>query len=116
MYKHTGSRGSGAPGWVLQRITGILLVVVVIGHYFVMHADPASGHTYAAVLERMHHPFWKMFDLTFITIGLWHGLNGTWGIFRDYEMKPAVSLTVYGIIILSGIAFWVLGVNTILSF
>ncbi len=116
MYNHTGSRGSGAPGWVLQRITGVLLFVVVLTHFFVMHANPASGHTYAAVLARMHDPFWKMFDLTFITVGLWHGLNGTWGVFRDYKMKPAVSLTIYGAIILSGIAFWVLGVNTILSF
>jgi succinate dehydrogenase / fumarate reductase membrane anchor subunit len=116
MYVYRSSRGSGAPSWVLQRITGILLFVVVIAHYFIMHSDPASGHTYAAVLARMHNPFWKMFDLTFITVGLWHGLNGTWGIFRDYDMKPWLSLTIYGIIILSGIAFWVLGINTILSF
>lgn len=116
MYKYYGSRGSGAVSWFLQRVTGLLLVVVMIGHYILMHYTPESGHTYDAVLQRLSHPFWKMFDLTFITIGLWHGLNGLWSVFRDFKMKPWISMTLYGIIVLSGIAFWVLGVNTILHF
>jgi len=115
-YKYQGSRNSGAPSWFLQRVTGIILVVVMVSHYILMHYSLDSGHTFAAVMERMKEPFWKMFDLTFITLGLYHGLNGTWNVFRDYKSRPAVSLTLYGIILVAGIAFWVLGVNTILSF
>jgi succinate dehydrogenase hydrophobic anchor subunit len=88
----------------------------MVGHYILMHYDLGSGHTFNAVLERMRQPFWKTFDLTFITLGLYHGLNGTWNVFRDLKTKPAIRLTLYAIILLAGVAFWVLGVNTILSF
>jgi succinate dehydrogenase / fumarate reductase membrane anchor subunit len=115
-YKYEGARTTGATKWYMQRISGIALVVFLIGHYILMHATPDSGHTYQAVLERLRQPLWKIIDLSFITFGLWHGLNGTWNVFRDYQMKPFWSITIYTLIIIIGLAFWFLGVNTVLSF
>jgi succinate dehydrogenase / fumarate reductase, membrane anchor subunit len=115
-FKFAGARGSGAKNWYMQRITGIVLVVVLIGHYILMHATPDSGHTYRAVMERLHQPIWKIIDLSFVTLGLWHGLNGTWSVIRDYEMKPWLTTTLYTIIVIVALAFWFLGLNTILSF
>ena len=115
-FKFEGARNSGAKSWYMQRITGIILVVVLIGHYILMHATPDAGHTYRAVMERLHQPIWKVIDMTFVTIGLWHGLNGLWSVIRDYEMKPWLTTTIYTIIILVALAFWFLGLNTILSF
>lgn len=116
IYKFYGSQTSGAKSWFMQRITGILLVVMLIGHYILMHANPESGHTYKAVMERLHQPIWKIIDLSFVTLGLWHGLNGTWNVIRDFQMKPKWSITIYTIIVIIAIAFWFLGLNTILSF
>jgi succinate dehydrogenase / fumarate reductase membrane anchor subunit len=76
-YKYIGSRSSGANKWFLQRITGIALVILLIGHVLLMHITPESGHTYQAVIARLQNPFWKALDMSFLTIGLWHGLNGT---------------------------------------
>ncbi len=115
-YKFFGSRNSGAKNWYMQRISGIILVIVLIGHYVLMHATPDAGHTYKAVLERMHSPFWKGIDLTFVTLGLWHGLNGTWNVFRDYTLKPWLSNLIQILLILLGLTFWFIGLNTILSF
>jgi succinate dehydrogenase hydrophobic membrane anchor protein len=115
-FKFEGARGSGAKNWYMQRITGILLVVVLIGHYILMHATPEAGHTYQAVMERLHQPIWKIIDMTFVTLGLWHGLNGLWSVIRDYELKPWLTTTIYTIIVLVALAFWFLGLNTILSF
>jgi succinate dehydrogenase / fumarate reductase membrane anchor subunit len=115
-YEFAGSKNSGAVKWYMQRITGIVLVVLLVGHYILMHATPDSGHTYHAVMLRLQSPVWKIIDLSFITLGLWHGLNGTWNVIRDHEMSAAVSMTLYTLLIISGLAFWFLGINTILSF
>jgi len=116
VYKFSGSRNSGAKNWYMQRITGIILVIVLIGHYILMHATPDAGHTYQAVLERLQQPIWKIIDLTFVTIGLWHGLNGTWNVIRDFTMKQWLTTSIYTVLVLVALMFWFLGVNTILSF
>ena len=115
-FRFAGGRNSGAKSWYMQRITGIILVVVLIGHYIMMHATPEAGHTYRAVMERLHQPMWKAIDLTFVTLGLWHGLNGLWNVIRDYEMKPVLTTFLYTIIVLVALIFWFIGLNTILSF
>jgi succinate dehydrogenase / fumarate reductase, membrane anchor subunit len=115
-FKFEGARNSGAKSWYMQRITGIILVIVLIGHYILMHATPEAGHTYRAVMERLHQPIWKVIDMTFVTLGLWHGLNGLWSVIRDYEMRAWLTTFIYTIIVIVAVAFWFLGLNTILSF
>ncbi len=115
-YKHLGSRNSGAPGWLFQRITGIVLIVAMVGHYILMHYTPSSGHEFASTFERMQNPLWKIFYLTFVVIGLYHGLNGIWGIVRDFKMKRWISVTILGVLIIAGISFATLGFMNVLVF
>ena len=44
-----------------------------------------------------------------------YGLNGVWGIFRDYKLKPWQSFSVMGVIIIGGLAFTLWGIKTILN-
>ena len=115
MYKYQSSRSSGSFGWVVQRITGIVLVVVMIGHYILMHFHPENGHTYEAVLARMQSNWYRVLDLTFIVLGMYHGLNGIWSIFRDYRLKQWQSITIFSFIIIFGLAFTLWGIKTILD-
>jgi succinate dehydrogenase / fumarate reductase membrane anchor subunit len=114
--KYYGSRGSGAPAWYLQRVSGVALFVVAIGHYILMHYHLDSGHTYDAVLARMQNPLYKALQISFVVLGLYHGLSGTWNIFRDYKMPAWLSWTILGLLYLAGISFASLGIATILSF
>lgn len=114
--KYYGSRGSGALSWYLQRVTGIVLFVVAIGHYILMHYHLDSGHTYDAVLSRMQNPLYKALQISFVVLGLYHGLSGTWSIFRDYRMPGWLSWTILGLLYTAGVAFGALGIATILSF
>ncbi len=93
--KHITSRSGGAIPWFLQRVTGVVLLFVMIGHYLLMHYNIDSGHSYAAVLERMQNPFYKGLQMTFLVLGIYHGLNGTWSIIRDFKMKRATAWTIY---------------------
>ncbi len=115
-YKSYGSSTSGAPSWLWQRVTGLVLVVVMIGHYILMHSTPDAGHTFDAVFERMKNPFWKAFDLTFVAFGLYHGLQGVWNIIRDFQLTGTGRIIALAVLILIGVGFGVMGFSTILSF
>jgi succinate dehydrogenase / fumarate reductase, membrane anchor subunit len=115
MFKYQHSAGSGSFSWVVQRITGIVLVVMLIGHYILMHYNPESGHTYDAVLARMQSNWYRVLDLTFVVLAMYHGLNGIWSIFRDYKLKPWQTLTIMSLLIIFGLAFTLWGIKTILD-
>lgn len=115
MFKYQRSSGSGSFSWVFQRITGIILVVILIGHYILMHYHPESGHTYDAVLIRMQSSWYRVLDLTFVVLAMYHGLNGVWSIFRDYRLKPWQTITVLSVIIILGLSFTLWGIKTILD-
>ena len=115
MFKYQRSSSSGSFSWVVQRITGIVLVVVVIGHYILMHYNPESGHTYDAVLTRMQSNWYRVLDLTFVVLAMYHGLNGVWSIFRDYKLKAWQTITVISLLIVFGLAFSLWGIKTILD-
>ncbi len=115
MFKYQRSSGSGSFSWVVQRITGIVLVVVLIGHYILMHYNPESGHTYDAVLTRMQSNWYRVLDLTFVVLAMYHGLNGVWSIFRDYKLKAWQTITVISLLIVFGLAFSLWGIKTILD-
>lgn len=115
MYKHQASRSSGSFSWVFQRITGVILVVILIGHFILMHYTPESGHTYDAVLARMQSNWYRVLDLVFVVLAMYHGLNGVWGIFRDFKLKQWQSVTILSVIIILGLAFTLWGIKTILD-
>ena len=115
MYKYKGTKDSGSKSWVLQRISGLALVALMIGHYILMHYQPESGHTYDAVLGRMQYSWYRIIDITFLTLGMYHGLNGIWGIFRDYNLKPWQNISIISALIIFGIAFVAWGYVIIFS-
>ncbi|SRR5581483_2001347 len=116
MRSYSRPRKSGASAWWLQRITGLALVVLTVGHYILMHYNPQSGHDYGETASRLASPWFKGIYLGFITIGMYHGLQGIWNIVRDYKLKPIVGLSIFGVLVVAGIIFVAMGWNTILTF
>lgn len=115
MFKYNSSKNTGAKSWIYQRITGIILVVFAIGHYVLMHFHPDNGKTYEAVFARMQYPWYRLIDIVFVTFALYHGLNGVWGIFRDYNLKKWTKIAVLSLIITFGLAFLMWAYHIVLS-
>ena len=113
---YSRSRKSGAPAWYLQRISGLALVVLTVGHYILMHYNPTSGHDYGETASRLMSPWFKGLYLGFITIGMYHGLQGCFNIVRDFKMKPMWSMTIIGVLLVAGVIFVAVGWNTVLTF
>ncbi|MEW5745100.1 MAG: succinate dehydrogenase, hydrophobic membrane anchor protein [Nitrospirota bacterium] len=71
-------------GWLLQRVTGVLLVAGLAVHFFVMHYSGAGQIGYEAVVQRLSNPCWKAFDMLFLVAAVYHGFNGLWGMAIEY--------------------------------
>ncbi len=116
MRSYTRSRKSGAPSWMLQRITGIALIILTIGHYLWMHYNPASGHDFSHTAERLKQPVFVGMYILFVVIGMYHGIQGVWNIIRDFKLRKSITWTLYGIMVTLAIIFVGIGINTVLTF
>lgn len=103
----------GALYWALHRISGVLLVIGMTIHFYVMHAGSTNALSHEAVLARLNNPGWTGFNLTLLGLVIYHGLYGLMGIVREYartdraikHAKSALTsagllLMAYGIFIL----------------
>jgi succinate dehydrogenase / fumarate reductase membrane anchor subunit len=75
--------------WYLQRITGALLVILLIMHFWVEHFVSENllrgDLTYDAIRVRISNPVWQAIDIAFLLIALVHGLSGARNIVLDYS-------------------------------
>jgi succinate dehydrogenase / fumarate reductase membrane anchor subunit len=107
---------AGAWRWFFQRVSGITLLVLVLLHFGVTHYFPGGDVTYLKVTERLSDPSWKFFNLTFLVLALFHGLNGGWTILEDYLEKGWLRVALFGIILIGGLVLLAVGTLTIAGF
>ncbi|HKD77575.1 MAG TPA: hypothetical protein VKB76_18870 [Ktedonobacterales bacterium] len=101
--------------WYMQRITGALLVPLLIAHFWVEHfmsKELLRGDlTYTAILTRISNPVWQAIDISFLLIALYHGLNGFYNILLDYgKIGPRAANVALTLIVVVGIAWAAFGV------
>jgi succinate dehydrogenase / fumarate reductase membrane anchor subunit len=74
--------------WYTQRVTGALLVPLLVAHFWVEHFMSKTllrgDLSYEAILSRISHPVWQGIDIAFLLVALLHGLNGLRNIVLDY--------------------------------
>jgi succinate dehydrogenase / fumarate reductase membrane anchor subunit len=66
-------------GWLFMRISGLLLLVLAVGHTLIMHL-PAGGVdriNFGFVAVRWESPFWRTWDWLLLILALLHGINGS---------------------------------------
>jgi len=112
--KNTG-RG-GALTWLLQRVTGLFIVLMILLHFWINHLVGTGEVTYETVFRRLSHPLWKCFDMAFLTFALYHGLAGVWVVAADYVKRDGWRTFVYIAIVFAGIVLFCLGTITIVRF
>ncbi len=106
----------GAARWLFQRVSGIVLLVVLLVHFGVTHFFPGGDVTYQTVAARVSHPGWKFFNLFFLVLAVFHGMNGSWSILEDYLKKGWLRVTLYSAIVVAGLALLVIGTLIVTAF
>lgn len=115
--RERGIRSGGAFQWFFQRITGAVLLLTLLGHFWVLHFfPPEHGNiTYETVMARLSHPLWRTFDLLFLVFGLYHGMNGVTMVIHDYIRSKNLRMTLVGLLWVAVFFFLIIGSMTILG-
>ena len=76
--------------YVLVRLTGLVLAVLVLGHFALTHVitDVAAADA-DFVARRWASALWVAWDVTMLLCALLHGAAGTWIALEDYTPEPA---------------------------
>jgi succinate dehydrogenase / fumarate reductase membrane anchor subunit len=110
--KHPG--GSGAGVWFFQRISGVVLLLLLGLHFLVQHFTGGGDVTRMGVLARLASPWWLWFDVFFAALALYHGLNGVWMVTEDYLHKNWQRLLIWAGLVTMGLGLFALAVITLI--
>lgn len=104
--------------WLFMRFSGIALIILTIGHMFIMLAWDDGVHRIDAsfVAARWKEPFWQVWDLTMLWLAQLHGGNGVRTVIADYSRKDSTRFWLNVLLALSMILVVGLGTYAILTF
>jgi len=102
--------------WLFMRLSGIVLVVLVLGHLLIMNVLDGGVHriNWGFVAGRWASPFWQIWDLSMLWLAELHGANGLRTIINDYSRKDGTRFVLT--ILLTVSVLLTLGVGTFVIF
>ncbi len=103
--------------WYFFRISGIVLIFLVITHLIIMHvSNDVSCTTYSFIASRYGNPFWRLFDWLLLTLALTHGINGLRVVIDDYVRNASTRIWLLSIAAVLLLVFFMLGTITLITF
>ncbi len=110
--------GSELLAWVFMRMSGVLLVVLVLGHLFVnlMVGEGVNAIDFAFVAGKWSSPFWQVWDLAMLWLAMLHGANGVRTIINDYAERDGTRLSLKTLLLVATVVVVVLGTLVIFTF
>jgi succinate dehydrogenase cytochrome b556 subunit/succinate dehydrogenase hydrophobic membrane anchor protein len=114
--------GASLPGadqlsWYFFRVSGVLLVVLAVGHVFFTHyLNVPSDTTFDFVSKRWANPLWRTFDWLLLLMALWHGLMGLRISVTDYVRSAGWRVLGHSAVWVLGLLFTAVGSITIFTF
>lgn len=103
--------------WIFMRISGVVLLVMVLLHLAIMHLiNNVEIISYHFVAVRYATPFWRTYDLVMLWLAMIHGLNGLRVIVDDYVISRGWRLVTLSTVFVLGFIFLSLGSLVILTF
>ncbi|HLB62031.1 MAG TPA: succinate dehydrogenase hydrophobic membrane anchor subunit [Actinomycetota bacterium] len=104
--------------WLFMRISGLVLLVLAVGHVLIMHvADEGIDRVdFGFVATRWGSPFWRTWDWMLLSLALVHGINGLRVIILDYVRPAGLRFALNMAFYVVGFALFVLGTVTVFTF
>lgn len=92
-------------GWIVQAITGVLVLVLVTVHMIANHFIVSRGlRNFDDVISYLSNPIVIVWEVVFLAVVTWHGLLGLRAILFDFGFSPVIErritriLTVVGVV------------------
>ncbi|TSE02047.1 succinate dehydrogenase [Skermania sp. ID1734] len=104
--------------WIFMRFSGLALIVLVLGHMFIMLILDNGVHrvNFAFVAGRWSSPFWQCWDLLMLWLAQLHGGNGLRTVIADYSRKDSTRFWLNTLLAISMILIMGLGTYVIFTF
>ena len=103
--------------WFFMRVSGLLLVLLALGHLAVMHLiNNIDNIDFQFVAQRYGTPFWRIYDLLMLILALFHGCNGLRTVIEDYCQRPALRVVCLSTLYVICFVFVIIGSLVILTF
>lgn len=119
-YRRSTSRRSNYEmySWLFMRLSGAVLVVLVIGHLFVnlMVGDGINALDFGFVAGKWADPFWQVWDLAMLWLAMIHGSNGVRTIINDYAQRDMTRIVLKTFVLVALVFTVVLGTLVIFTF
>ena len=116
--RHTGMPNFEKHAWMFMRLSGIALVVLALGHLFVMLMIDNGVYRidFNYVAQRWHSPFWQIWDMALLWLAQLHGANGLRTIIDDYSRKNSTRFWLNSLLLLSMGFTCLLGTYVLVTF
>jgi len=104
--------------WFFMRISGIVLLFLVLIHLFVMHVQDAGVErvNFEFVAQRWESVGWKTFDWLMLFLALLHGANGMRIVLDDYVRRPGMRAFLKGTLYTVTAILMVMGTAVLITF
>jgi len=104
--------------WLFMRISGVVLVVLVLGHLFIMNILDGGVQriNFAFVAGRWSSPFWQVWDLLMLWLAMLHGTSGLRTIINDYTRRDGTRTALKGLLYTATTITIALGTLVIFTF
>ena len=104
--------------WLFMRLSGILLVFLVLGHLLIMLVldEGIEKVNFAFVAGRWSSPFWQTWDLLQLWLAELHGVNGLRTVINDYAERDQTRFWLKMLLYASALLVLVLGTLVIFTF
>jgi succinate dehydrogenase / fumarate reductase, membrane anchor subunit len=104
--------------WLFMRMSGILLVALVLGHLLVnlVLGTGIQAVDFAFVAGKWTNPFWQVWDLLMLWLAELHGVNGLRTIINDYTERDGSRFWLKALLYVSAMIVLVLGTLVIFTF
>jgi succinate dehydrogenase hydrophobic membrane anchor protein len=107
----------GTFAWLMQRISSVLLLVVMFVHIWVLHfTEIGVAVSYNEVASRLVTAFFIVVDTSLLAVTIYHGLNGVRNVAFDYLNNAAAKRGLTWGLGVIGVATFFFGLNALLPF
>ena len=106
--------------WFFMRVSGIILLFIVLFHLYYMHFVVGVGDIdFSVIAERWNGPMgivWRTFDLALLLFSFTHGANGVRYVMEDYIHNNAWRVAAKTFLMLIYVALLLMGIYVIFAF
>lgn len=107
----------GSVGWVLQRVSAVLLLVLIVAHLWIEHfMHLGRPITYSGVVDRLMHGIYDAVDYGLLIVVVYHGLNGLRNVLMDRVTSAQGVAILNGTLGVVGVATVILGADILSAF